>query len=205
VTPAVTRFLAALGAGAFIGLAGCASLGLNGPSTMGPDGRSTMGPGAGAFQLSGRFAVRLGKDGGSGRIQWTHTHALDDLDVLSPIGQGLARIVRREGLYTLVTSDGRESRSTDPGGLTQHALGWQLPLDGLHHWIIGRAQPGVPASENRAVDGRLTTLEQAGWLIEYLGFHNDSGLPERMRVTRGALDLRLILEDWQPVQIGGRQ
>lgn len=190
------RVLAGFAALAFLALAGCASLA--------PVSRPEAAPAREAFQLSGRFAVRFGKEGGSGRIQWTHTEALDDLDVLSPIGQGLARIVRRDGIYTLTTNDGRESRSADPGRLTQDTLGWRLPLDGLHHWITGHSEPGSPATETRSPDGRLQTLEQAGWRIEYLGYHNESGFPERMRVTRGDLDLRLVLEDWQPAPIAAK-
>lgn len=150
-----------------------------------------------AFSLNGRFAVRYGKEGGSGRIQWEHSASGDDLAILSPIGQGLARIVRKDGVYTLTMANGGEPRSsTDPDVLTERALGWRLPITGLPHWIVGRPQPGEPAKTERGEDGKLAALEQAGWRIEYLARHPENGLPERMRVRRNDLDLRLAIEEW---------
>lgn len=152
-----------------------------------------------AFQLSGRFAVRSGDEGGSGRLEWLHSPTADDLTILSPIGQGIARIVRANGVYTLTTRDELTESATDPDSLTEKALGWRLPLGGMAYWLRGRAAPG-PASETRiGADDRLAELKQDGWTIEYQSFHLAPRLPERMRVVRDKLDLRLIIEEWRSV------
>jgi outer membrane lipoprotein LolB len=175
---------------ALASLAGCANL----PA---PDAPAALpAPTDAAFQVSGRFAVRIGNDGGSGRILWDHTPATDDLTISSPIGQGLARIVRESGIYTLTTSDNRKATSADPDKLTEDALGWGLPISGLPFWLRGRPQPGPPAEARRDPNAQLAELRQAGWVIEYQSYHAASGLPERMRVRRENLDLRLVLEEW---------
>jgi len=148
------------------------------------------------FEVGGRFALRFRDEAGSGRIAWTHRPQSDDLAILSPIGQGIARIVRKDGLYTLTTADQREHSSPDPDALTEAVLGWRLPLSGLPFWLRGHEAPGSQAEKVRAGDDRVSELRQAGWTIEYLSRHAPSGLPERLRIRRDDLDLRLVLEEW---------
>ena len=154
----------------------------------------------GEFSLVGRVAVRYGAEAASGRFTWRHTDAEDDLLIASPLGQGIAEITRRDGTYTLVTSDARRFTAADPERLTEEALGWSLPLGGLSDWLQGRAQSGV-AAEARYNGSRLAELRQQGWIIEYLDYDDPGGLPRRLRLTRGDLDIRLVIEERQ----GARQ
>jgi outer membrane lipoprotein LolB len=151
------------------------------------------------FEVDGRFAVRFRADGGSGRIAWTHLPQSDDLTISNPLGQGIARIVRRDGIFTLTTSQGRIHSATDPDQLTERVLGWALPLSGLPFWLRGHPAPGHPSEAAGDNPGRPTELRQSGWTIEYLSRHQPNGLPERLRIRRGDLDIRLVLEEWRAV------
>ena len=153
-------------------------------------------PRAGEFAVVGRVAVRYGDEAASGRVAWRHSDADDDLVISTPLGQGIAEITRREGVYTLVAADRQRFTASDPERLTEQALGYALPLDGLPDWLRGRAQPGVPA-EARYDGKQLAELRQQGWTIEYLAYEDDGRLPRRLRLTRGALDIRLAIEEWQ--------
>jgi outer membrane lipoprotein LolB len=175
----VRRFAAALGASL---VAACASL--PPPTAEAP-----------AFELAARVAVRYGEQSATGRAEWRHSPAADDLVISNPLGQGLAELTRRGDAYVLMTSDGKRHAAADPETLTESVLGWRLPLAGLPDWV--RAQPvaGVPAEARR--DGaRLGELFQSGWKIEYLEY-GENGLPRRMRLTRDTLDIRLVIEEWR--------
>jgi outer membrane lipoprotein LolB len=132
-------------------------------------------PRAGEFAVVGRVAVRYGEEAASGRI---------------------AEITRRDGVYTLVNASRERLTAADPERLTEQALGYALPLGGLPDWLRGQAQPGVPA-ETRYDGDRLVQLRQQGWTIEYLAYEDAGRLPKRIRLTRGALDIRLAIEEWQ--------
>ena len=191
LTPTFARLVALILA---VAVAGCAAL-----------TRQTIPPQPPAttdihFEVDGRFAVRNGKEGGSGRIVWVHLPLSDDLTISNPIGQGIARIVRRDGVYTLTTSDGSEHSATDPDRLTEGVLGWTLPLAGLSYWLRGQPAPGRPSESFGINAERPTELRQSGWTIEYLSRHNPNGLPERLRIRRDDLDIRLVLEEWRKVQ-----
>lgn len=156
--------------------------------------RTTVAPDG--FALAGRVAVRNGDEAASARVDWRHAAAADDLLVSTPLGAGIAEITRRENVYTLVTAQGERFSANDPERLTEQALGWALPLAGLPDWVQGRPQPGVPA-EARYDGDRLAELRQLGWTIEYTGYDESSRRPKRMRITRGSLDIRLAIDEWQ--------
>jgi outer membrane lipoprotein LolB len=119
------------------------------------------------FALTGRFAIRHAQEGGSGRIEWRHTASTDDLLVSTPIGQGLARVTRRDGVYEITTREQQAQRAVDPQALTEKMLGWRLPLEGLPDWVRGRPAPDLPARFERDAQGRLAWIEQQGWRIDY--------------------------------------
>ena len=144
------------------------------------------------FELTGRVAVRYGKEGVSGRVFWRHANDSDDLLITSPLGQGVARVSREGGEARLVTSEGGEYRAADAETLTEHVLGWRLPLAGLPDWVQGRASPGRPAELRRDGAGRVIDLRQDDWKIEYQEYEGER--PSRLRLSRGNLEIRLVID-----------
>src|SRR5262245_57142678 len=97
----------------------------------------TVPPAPGGFAFVGRFAVRHGEEAATGRVTWRHSDATDDLILSTPLGQGVAEITRRDGTYTLVTSQAQRHTASDPDQLTEQVLGWTLPLAGLADCLQG--------------------------------------------------------------------
>jgi outer membrane lipoprotein LolB len=150
-------------------------------------------PAPGGFELSGRVAVRYGKDAASGRIFWRHSDDADELLITSSLGQGIARINRERDQFRLVTGDRKEYRADNAEDLTEQALGWRLPLAGLADWVQARASPGRPAEMQGDVDKGLE-LRQEGWRVVYEEFRE--GKPFRMRLTREDLQIILVVDQW---------
>ena len=171
----------ALGFAAAAVLGACASL---------PESRFPL---AGGFELAGRVVVRHGKDAASGKIFWRHSDDFDELLITSPIGQGIARISRERGQFRVVTGDNKEYRAADAESLTEQALGWRLPLDGLSDWVQARASPGRPAEIRGEPDSGLE-IRQDGWQVAYEEFRG--GKPFRMRLTREDIEIHLIVDQW---------
>ncbi|MFA5913429.1 MAG: lipoprotein insertase outer membrane protein LolB [Burkholderiales bacterium] len=169
-------------------LAGCATV---------EQQAAPAGPIGDAFHLSGRIAVKYEGEGASGSISWQHEPAGDDLLISTPLGQGVAHIVRSGGLVTLTTSDQKVYQARDVESLTEQVLGWRLPLAGLPDWVRGRAAAGVPAQTKLDGAQRLAELRQSGWLVEFLAYNGESGLPERLRLSRADVDIRLVIDQWR--------
>ncbi len=150
------------------------------------------------FELAGRIAVRYRDDAGSGNIAWRHGARSDEMLLTSPLGQGIARIVRKGDQVALMTQAGLEFRAADAESLTEKVLGFRLPLLGLADWVRGRPAPEpAPAPLRQLTDaaGRLTEFEQAGWRIEYLEY--EGARPSRLRLTYPGLELRLAVSTWK--------
>ena len=146
------------------------------------------------FDLAGRIAARSGKESFSGNVSWRHARDGDEMLISTPLGQGVARIVRQGEVVTLTTPE-REFKAPDAESLTEEALGFRLPLAGLADWVRGRAAPDSPSSGEKGPDGKLAKLEQGGWTIEYLEYAG--ALPSRMKLAYPGVDLRLAISQWK--------
>lgn len=174
--------------------AGCATVGELGPRVPAP----TLPP-IGHFTLNGRIGVQLEDRGFSGGVRWTHAAAGDDLWILTPLGQAIAHIEGDGSSLTLTTSDQKTYRARSAAELTRQALGWELPLAGLRHWVTGRSDPRTPAQVSYDPAGRIARLWQDGWEIEYLAFTDTSSgaLPRTLAAQRQGLRIRLTVDGWR--------
>jgi outer membrane lipoprotein LolB len=146
------------------------------------------------FELAGRIAMKVRDEAVSGNIAWRHSAREDELLLTSPLGQGLARIVRAGDKVALTTQDGRELHAADAESLTEQALGFRLPLAGLADWVRARPAQG-PVLTRKDAEGRLAQLEQFGWKVEYLEYAGK--LPSRLNLTYPGVQLRLAISDWK--------
>lgn len=175
--------LRVLAVAAALAAAGCAEL-------------TARAPGETAeFEFTARFAARYRGEAASGQLAWRHDAARDEVLISSPLGQGLARVTRRDALVTLVTADDRRYAAADAETLTEEVLGFRLPLRGLADWVRARPAHGAPAQSTYDDAGRLAALEQHGWKIEYLEYA--AGRPARLRLRYPGLELRLAISEWR--------
>jgi outer membrane lipoprotein LolB len=179
----MTALRAALALAAALAAAGCAEL-----ATRAPGERVE-------FEFTARFAARYGGEAASGQLAWRHHAERDEVLISSPLGQGLARVTRRESGVTLVTADDRRYTAADAEALTEQVLGFRLPLAGLASWVRARPAADSPARTEYAPDGRLAALEQQGWRIEYQAY--EGGRPARMRLSYPGLELRIAVSEWR--------
>lgn len=151
--------------------------------------------GAYEFELSARFAARYRDEAASGLLAWRHRAGADDVLLSSAFGQGLARITREGDAVVLVAGDDKRYAAADAETLTEQVLGFRLPLRGLADWVRARPAPDAPARPVYAKDGRLLSLEQLGWRIEYLGY--EGMRPTRLKLSYPGLELRLAIGEWK--------
>jgi len=142
-------------------------------------------PSALDFELLGRIAARYGSEAFTGNILWRHAGAGDEMLISTPLGQGLARIVREGDAVQLTTAEGKEFS----------APGFRLPLEGLADWVRGQPSADSPARLEKASDGKLRSLEQRGWKVEYQEYEGER--PSLMRLTYQGIQLRLAISEWK--------
>ncbi len=150
------------------------------------------------WTLQGRIGVQNDEQKLSGQIRWQHSEGRDELLMTSPLGQGVARIVRDSEGVTLEVPNQSTRHARDADTLTREALGYVLPVTGLTWWIQARPAPGSAFEASRDASGRLTQLRQDGWVIDYLQYAADApARPRKLVVAREGLEIRLVTDSWQ--------
>lgn len=170
---------------------GCALLS---PQTVVRPAQPELSP----FALNGRIAVKYNGSRDSAGLRWTHRVQTDEILLLTPLGQTAARIFSDARLTTLDDGD-KHYENENAELLMQQVLGWYLPLDRLHHWLLGIAETGNAAQIERNGNGQIAVLRQNGWEVRYLGYAGDKpdSLPKRMQLSREGLQVQLLVDEWE--------
>lgn len=205
-----------LAAGALLALAlaGCASLPPRAASgdalagaaaqrvradALGLEGGDCAAP---AWSLVGRVALSNGRQGGSGRIEWTQAAGAQRLQLSAP--------VTRQGWVLEVDAGGAELRGvaasplrdSDPAQLLREATGWDIPVAALGCWVRGAAAAAAglgPARIAYGLDLLPRRIEQGGWTVEYDAWNADASglpLPGKVEARRGDDRVRLVVDQW---------
>jgi outer membrane lipoprotein LolB len=154
------------------------------------------------FSLKGRLGLQASGKGFSGQLQWQHDALLDDVILLSPLGNQVALIKKTPRQVTLTDAKGQTLSAENAEILTEKTLGWQLPLAGLADWSLGKPSQASMSTSTWDQLGRLTSLKQEGWLIEYQSYTNAAPytLPNRLTLRRDQVYLKLIIDDWSDLK-----
>lgn len=156
------------------------------------------------WSFAGRVAVSQAGKGGSGQIDWQQHGRQYMVTLSAPITRQSWRL-SGDTHYEAGTLEGMEGGSRhgeDAEALLQEATGWAIPVNSLPDWVRGQPvwDTPVPAQVSRASDGRLQSLQQLGWTIEYRDWHPASegrpALPRRIEARNGDARVKLLLDHW---------
>jgi outer membrane lipoprotein LolB len=152
------------------------------------------------YEIAGRLSARHDADAFAASFHWSHAGDRDELDLASPLGQTVARLIGDTRGVQLQTPDGKVETATDWTTLTSRGLGWALPVEGLAFWIQGAPRKGAPFTAEAGTDGAPGVLRQDGWTIVYQAFTKDAtgvSRPARMTLDYPGVELRLVIDAWQ--------
>jgi outer membrane lipoprotein LolB len=179
------RFLPLL----FLLLAGCTSVPLAVQRPLQADA---------PFVFNGRVSVKHGEQRDSAGVRWVHRTDDDEILLLAPLGQTVARIHRNGQLVTLEAS-GKSYSAQDMESLMQQVLGWQLPLSGLQYWVTALPAPDSESVIEHEANGQVSLLRQQGWAIAYSRYAATTAdaLPLKLNLKRDDMEVLLLIDEWE--------
>lgn len=153
------------------------------------------------WQVLGKIRIQSASDDSSANLSWQQRQDYYRIYIAGPLGQGAVNIEgsERTGITLDVSGEGRY-QADSPERLLYQQLGWEVPISQMPFWIRGLPAPQQRHSKQLDPLNRLQQLQQNGWTIDYLDYHNDlrPQLPRKIRLNRGdSLRLTLILKQWQ--------
>jgi outer membrane lipoprotein LolB len=166
------------------------------------------------WELNGRLSMSAANEGWQASLRWQHRDHRQTINLAGPLGGGALRLTKDEHGASLRDADQQTYRAHDLRTLMRRMTGWDVPLDGLHYWVLGVPMPEVPRQEQIDDWGRPKTMHQLGWDIEFLeytrvGLHD---LPAKLFLKRrlpgvdngdidgprgdAVLEVRLVISHW---------
>ena len=152
------------------------------------------------WQCIGRIAIRTETEGGTVNLNWHQTGETAKIVLNAPLNQGTVELIGRPDMMLITDSAGHRQLTSNPEASIEQLTGWKIPISALPDWIRG-----LPHDKNAMIqlnaNGRLHTLSDDGWLIDYESYMpvpgHDLDMPRKITVSRNDIRLRLVVESWQ--------
>lgn len=148
------------------------------------------------FTLDARLAVK--GEGGGGNLHWVQEGENINLTVSGPLGMGG---LRASGTLAqaLIETNGEKFWTADPEATFKERIGWNLPLRKIRYWVLGVPQPDEPEEHSLDTQGRLLTLKQGGWEIQYPEYQAVTyvELPRFILLKSADVEARVVIDGWQ--------
>lgn len=152
------------------------------------------------FELRGRLSATDGQQSASGRVEWIHPKRdQHQWTLYSPTGQIVAQLNSSADGAQLRTGDGQIHHAASIDDMLPQLLGVQVPVAGLIHWVQASARPQARIL-NQDARGRPGRISDAGWIIDYPAYADDSptAAPRRIDASWGSTQIRLVIDQWTP-------
>jgi len=161
------------------------------------------------WSFQGRVAFKQGNDGGSARIEWLQRGDNLYVDLSAPISRKSVRISAIDGQPMCI--EGLEPRplcGDQAQAKLSQAIGEMPSFFMLKDWVRGLPVPAdtmvelgfQPAVTNYDDEGKLASLSQQGWQIDYQTWHPAAAaqpsLPKRLQALKEDIRLRLVIDRW---------
>ncbi|MFL0800076.1 MAG: lipoprotein insertase outer membrane protein LolB [Agarilytica sp.] len=151
-----------------------------------------------SWTASGKLGIRDRRTAKAINFKWQHSDEHFDIKLHGAMGIGTTRLTNKEGVVTLKNRDGvRTADSAE--SLLSDVLGWTAPVNELTYWIKGLISPESKIeSERRSNEGELEQLNQQGWQIHFVKYHQfeDLKLPKKIVAKRDSLTLTIAIKNW---------
>jgi outer membrane lipoprotein LolB len=144
----------------------------------------TLGPPLQRLAAEGRISLRQGDRRDHLRFRWEHTPGSDVVLLMSPLGQGVAELVR-DATGARLTQPNQPVIAADTlSQLAQRVFGAPLPLEAMADWLRG-ARPAL----NGEVDGWRVIISETSAFRQ-------GRLLRVMEASREDVEFKLIVDDW---------
>lgn len=160
-----------------------------------------------SWEIHARAAIFVEQEVYQVGISWKREINVFVIVIEAPFGQGVFRVESNlqdfgQPPIKLSMPDGEVYFDDSAEALLVRALGWSIPVSGLKSWIKGLPLPNTGYSFDLQADGRLKSLRQNDWLINYLEYFprdtEEQGLPRKMYLKHSNLALKIVIERWHP-------
>lgn len=160
------------------------------------------------WDLRGRAVVLIDRAVHHVGLAWQQHAGRFLITLEAPFGQGAIRLETnpKSSLpVKLSLADGQIIDAETAEAALERVTGWFIPVSDLQFWIKGLPQQSSDFSYQLNGDGRLKSLQQNGWHIDYLSYFGSAepgrGLPRKIYLKHNRLTLKIVIAHWQKPEV----
>ncbi|MDE0310395.1 MAG: lipoprotein insertase outer membrane protein LolB [Acidiferrobacterales bacterium] len=162
------------------------------------------------WNLRGRISIRAGSKGEIGRLLWVRNGDAHQLEIYGNFGSRRIRIIQDSDGVVLEDTQGRRIIGSNMQAVLEQRTGQSLPVEALIYWLVGAIDPKFGSVNVWDVEGRLISVQQAGWTVSFSKYRDAGGyqLPTRLNLVQDAQtltsdesgekieEIRIVISDW---------
>ncbi len=152
-------------------------------------------------QFTVQARVSSGLFGVKGNLHWRQRPDDFEMRFSGPLGANAVSISGNADEVAIRTAQD-SFRTTDPETFLHDRLGWTFPVRQLRWWVLGAPAPGSEAQWELDTGGRVLTLEQDGWTLEfdeYQFVEQTAGtmeLPRKFELANNQVTIKVVVDAW---------
>lgn len=151
------------------------------------------------WSLTGRIALRADEEAWHASVQWVQRGDRYRIRIRGPLGAGAMELTGGPEGVVLRTAKEKRFAARAPEQLLRELAGWTMPVTGLRYWLLGVNEQAA-SIDGMQLDagGRLESLRQGEWAIDYLGYQQVDGvqLPAKLYLESSRVSARIVISQW---------
>ncbi len=149
------------------------------------------------WTANGRISAIRGEENWYAHFNWIQQANNFKIRFTGPLGETQLQISQM-GSDILLKTPAIERSSNDLEQLILQETGWIFPVNSLHYWLHGVAEPDIAVIFHYNNAGRISEIVQQGWLIQYSKWLQvgELTLPKKIIVTKNDLKIKIIISQW---------
>lgn len=155
-----------------------------------------------AWNLMGRLSIKTESEAWTGRLRWQQSGEQFRIHFNSPMGQGAVQLASNEQFgVEMRAAEGGVFYADDAETLLYEHTGWRLPVSSLRLWVMGLAADNGVSDIHFDEQGRIQSLRQLDWHIEYKGYTPVANhhMPRKVVLNNEQLSIRIVIDQWEVI------
>jgi len=161
-------------------------------------------------QSEWRYSAKVGLTTASLKEQaslvWHSIEQSNVVRLFGPLGVGAIKLDFDQYGAQLSDHNGVTHQGANAQSLLTKLTGWPLPIDALEEWLFARPLLEQPFSYQLDDSGRISSIRQFGWQINYQDYRQYDAhlLPRRVVAVKqftdpkqGKVTVKLVAKNWQ--------
>lgn len=137
-------------------------------------------------------------------LTWAFANESNVVRLFGPLGAGAVKLEFDKYGVQLSDSKGVVHQGDNAEQLLTNLVGWPIPIDSLSFWLAAQPAPNAVYRYRLDEQGRLSGLEQFGWIITFADYREYAGhlLPRKVGAVKkndgeqAQVSVKLVAKAW---------